>query len=382
MLTGFILGVVSLAATLLSVVQTALTIIFRREQHPFGSGRREDSRPADSLVSILKPICGLDDELEQNLLSFVSLRGLHYEVILSIEDRDDPALPIAAAAVRDHPDVFRVVVGGGAPHRGVHNRKVDRLISASRVASGEILFISDSNVRVEADDIRRTIDAFRDPRVGCASNLFVGSGANDVGAAVESLHLAAFVTPGCVLAATAGVPCVVGKSMAISRAALRAIGGFEAFRRVLAEDQAIGLAVRKAGFEVKLSSVVVRNVIVSRTLRRALDRQIRWNKIRYAFSRSLYAGEILLHPLPLAAIAILFGAPLLLFPTVLLARIAMAAIIGEATGARLRPWLMPLLDAMMFYAWFVPFFSNRVTWRGYTARIVRGTELLPVKAAA
>jgi ceramide glucosyltransferase len=196
------------------------------------------------------------------------------------------------------------------------------------------------------------------------------------------LHLAAFVTPGCALAAAASVPCVVGKSMAISRAALRAIGGFEAFRRVLAEDQAIGLAVKKAGYEVTLSPVVVRNVIVSRTLRRALERQIRWNKIRYAFSRTLYAAEILLQPLPLAAMAVLFGASPLLLTVVLLSRIATAAMIGEATEARVRPWLMPLLDAMMFLAWFVPFFSNRITWRGYTARIVKGTELVPAEAAA
>jgi ceramide glucosyltransferase len=382
MLTAIAFTIVSVASLILTSTQALITFLFRRRERPFEDGRPgAPSRPADSLVSILKPVCGLDDELEENLLSFVSLRGIQYEVIISIEDRNDPALPIAAAAVRDHPDVFRVVVGNGM-RDGVANRKVDRLISAARVARGEILFISDSNVRVQPEDIRKTIAAFENPRVGCVSNLFAGSGAQDLGASIESLHLAAFVTPGCALAAAASVPCVVGKSMAISRAALRAIGGFEAFRRVLAEDQAIGLAVKKAGYEVTLSPVVVRNVIVSRTLRRALERQIRWNKIRYAFSRTLYAAEILLQPLPLAAMAVLFGASPLLLTVVLLSRIATAAMIGEATEARVRPWLMPLLDAMMFLAWFVPFFSNRITWRGYTARIVKGTELVPAEAAA
>lgn len=92
--------------------------------------------------------------------------------------------------------------------------------------------------------------------------------------------------------AAIGVPCVVGTSMALTRHALDAIGGFERFRRVLAEDQAIALAVKAAGYEVVLSPVVVRNVVVHRSLRRAVDRQIRWNKIRYSFSHRLYACEI------------------------------------------------------------------------------------------
>lgn len=76
---------------------------------------------------------------------------------------------------------------------------------------------------------------------------------------------------------------------------------------VLAEDQAIGLAVREAGFAVVLSTLAVRNVIVHRTVRRALDRQIRWNKIRYSFSRSMYAAELLIHPLPFAILAAIVG---------------------------------------------------------------------------
>jgi ceramide glucosyltransferase len=151
------------------------------------------------------------------------------------------------------------------------NRKVERLVSAARIARGDHLLISDSNVRVRPDDVVRTIQRFENPGVGCVSNLFVASGAQNFGGVIESLHLLTFVAPGAALAAAAGVPCVVGKSMAISR---RAIGGFEAFRHVLAEDQAIGVATKNAGVEVVVSPVVVRNVVVRRTIRRALGRQI------------------------------------------------------------------------------------------------------------
>jgi ceramide glucosyltransferase len=381
MIVAAIFTVLSIIGALVTSIQTLLTVMFRRRPRPFAGGLHEQaSRPdaSSASVSILKPVCGLDDGLEQNLLSFLSLHDIRYEVILSIEDRDDPAMPIATAMVRDHPDVFRLVTGGGS-RRGVVNRKVERLIAAARVARGDIFLISDSNVRVDRDDVSDTISVFADKQIGCVSNLFIGDGARDLGATIETLHLMTFVAPGAVLAASAGVPCVVGKSMAISRRALNAIGGFEAFRHVLAEDQAIGLAVRAAGFEVGLSRVRVRNVIERRTIKRALDRQIRWNKIRYSFSRTLFSSELILNPLPLAIAAVIFGAPLALLAIIMLARIVQGLLLRDALDASLsvrQVCAIPLLDFVMFYAWFIPFFSNRITWRGYEARIERGTELV------
>lgn len=377
MIAETIFTLIAVVGTIITTAQAFLTAMIRRSGRPFAGGLREQAYPqADSFISILKPVCGLDDELEENLLSFVSLPGVDYEVILSVEDHADAALPVLKTAVRDHPDVFRLVIGGGGTRQGVVNRKVERLIAAARVARGDILLISDSNVRVQPDDVARTIAAFSDARVGCVSNLFTGANARTLGATVESLHLLSFVIGGTILASTAGIPCVVGKSMAISREALRSIGGFEAFRNILAEDQAIGLAVREAGYEVVVSPVAVRNVVVRRTIRRAVDRQVRWNKIRYAFSRSLYASEILLNPMPAAIAAAALGAPAALPLAVVLIRFAQVAILRRAMAAPAPLWAVPLLDALMLYAWFVPFFSNRVTWRGYEARITRNTELV------
>lgn len=378
MIATLVFGVLAVAGTLVTAIQALLVRRFRRTAVPFGAGL--PSRRADSFLSILKPVCGLDDELEENLVSFTRLRGVSYEVIISAEEWDDPALEVVRRVMQQHRFApFRIVVDGGS-RSGVVNRKVERLIAAAAVARGNVLLISDSNVRVEPDDVARTMAAFDDPRVGCVSNLFTGSGAESFGATIESLHLLSFVATGAVLAATAGVPCVVGKSMAITRQALDAIGGFARFRRVLAEDQAIGLAVREAGYEVVLSPVVVRNVVVQRSVKRAVDRQVRWNKIRYAFSHGVYAAELLLNPLMFALIATACAPALWAFPLcVMLARILQVSILARATNAPLR-WrqlaLTPMLDLLMLYAWCVPFFSNSITWRGYRARIGRDTEMI------
>jgi ceramide glucosyltransferase len=374
-----IFAVLALLATVITTVQALLVRRFRRAAHcPLPAAH-------SSFISILKPVCGLDDELEENLLSFVALEGIRYEVIVSAEEWDDPALEVVRRVLRRHPGApFRIVVDGGS-RQGVVNRKVERLVAAARAAAGEIFFISDSNMRVEPDDFAKTVALFRDERVGCVSNLFTGCGAKTLGATIESLHLLGFVVPGAVLAASAGIPCVVGKSMAISRRAHDSAGGFGRFVHVLAEDQALALAVKKAGFEVVLSPVVVRNVVVDRTVRRAVDRQARWNKIRYSFSRALYACELVTNPLPLALLAVLFAPnELALFPLLILAaRYLQLAMLNRATRAALT-WRQlaatPLLDLLMLYAWFIPFFSNEVTWRGYRARIGRGTEMRQVAA--
>jgi ceramide glucosyltransferase len=391
MFVTFVLSsIVAAAGAILTTLQALMTVVFRRKRRFFAEGLREQavssprSRPA---VSIIKPLCGLDDDLEANLESFALVRGVDFEVVLSVADPGDPAVAVARRVMSRHADARWKLVLGGDPRLERGNRKVARLIAAAAEARSDVLLISDSNVRVEPDDVARTVALFSDSRVGCVSNLFTGAGAQSLGAVIESLHLLSFVVAGNILAAVAGVPCVVGKSMAISRAALRAIGGFEAFAHVLAEDQAVGRAVRDAGYQVVLSPVVVRNVVVRRTLRRALGRQVRWNKMRYAFSHSLYAAELLLFPLPFAIVSGFLGAVIAgsavpfaaLVLLTLLLRVAQVAVIARATAAPLRArelCLVPLLDMLQFGAQFVPFVSNRVLWRGHTARIGRNTVML------
>jgi ceramide glucosyltransferase len=384
---AFAMTILSAIGILITSFQSILTAVFRRRARFFVGGLRSQagaapfSRPA---VSILKPLCGLEDDLEGNLESFARLTGIEYEVLLSVADPSDPAVAVVQRLIARFPRApFRLIIGGD-PRLESANRKVARLIAAAPYARGEILFISDANVRVEAGDVADTIAAFRDPRVGCVSNLFTGAGARSFGASMESLHLLSFVVPGNVLAAFASVPCVVGKSMAISRQALFAIGGFEAFAGVLAEDQAIAIAVRRAGYAIALSPLVVRNVVVKRSLHRALDRQIRWNKIRFAFSKTMYSAEFLLNPLPFAILAVIFGAPLSIALLIAVTRIAQVALLAVSTAAPVRPRelaLVPLLDLMQFSAQFVPYLDDHVTWRGYTARLGPNTVLLDVAAA-
>ncbi len=393
--------VLAAAGGLMTTFQAALVLRFLGRKRPFAPGPRERAasafRPGDSTatprVSILKPLSGLEDGLEQNLASFAGLTGVPYEVILSAARADDPAVAVARKVMRRFAAApFRLVVGGGTGIR-LANPKVDRLVAASREARGEILYVSDSNVRVHASDVGRIVAAFDRPDVGCVSSLFTGATSRSFGAVIESLHLLTFVLPGAVLAEFGGVPCVVGKSMALSRRALEAIGGFAAFVDVLAEDQAIGCAVRDAGLKVVLSPVVVRNVTTDRPLSRALDRQIRWGKIRFSFSKLTYTGELLLNPFPIALLACAAAALLaprallvsgLLAGALLLLRLAQGFALARAAHADQSPWqllLVPVKDVLQLATQAMPYLSKEVDWQGHRARLGPGTLLLPSRHA-
>jgi ceramide glucosyltransferase len=181
--------------------------------------------------------------------------------------------------------------------------------------------------------------------------------------------------------------------MALSRRALEAIGGFAAFVDVLAEDQAIGCAVRDAGLKVALSPVVVRNVSTHRPLERALARQVRWGKIRFAFSKLTYTGELLLNPFPVALLACAAAAllaPRVLTPAALLAgalfflRLLQGFALAQATHAdhsALQLLLLPVKDVLQLFTQVTPYFSKEVDWQGHRARLGPGTLLLPSRHA-
>src|SRR5689334_19731959 len=99
-------------------------------------------------ISILKPLCGVDDRLVQNLESFGALSYPHYEVLLGLERLDDPAYPIACRVAARWPERMRIVLQHGAP--GL-NPKVNQLITLARSARHDVLVVSDSNVAVEPE---------------------------------------------------------------------------------------------------------------------------------------------------------------------------------------------------------------------------------------
>ena len=361
------------AGLLLAVVQaTALRLHLRK---------RAPEPRSFPFVSVLKPLCGVDDELWSNLRSFSRLRYPLYEILLGVKDTRDPAYALALQAARRWPGLVRVVVQRGAP--GL-NPKVNQLITLAAAARGALLVVSDSNVRVSRDYLRGIAAAFEDREVALVTHPVAGIGERSLGALLDNLALCGSVAAGVVSAKRlARKDLVVGKSMALRRCDLRAMGGFERLKDVLAEDFLTGrIVTRELGKKVVLSSQPVFNVCRSQCVMAFFSRYQRWSVMqRKAAGNAAYAAQILLNPVALAAAALLVS-PGRTTALGFCITAVLRACLHESSARALRvrgfsAWclLVPLGDLIVGCAWATGFVRNEITWRGNRLAVGEDTRL-------
>ncbi len=78
--------------------------------------RRRPRLPADApAVSLVRPLCGIDNFLEETLRSSFELDYPRYEIIFCVALAPDPVMPLLRRIMADHPHVAaRILVGAGA----------------------------------------------------------------------------------------------------------------------------------------------------------------------------------------------------------------------------------------------------------------------------
>lgn len=331
-------------------------------------------------VTIYKPLKGCDEGLEENLRTFFQLDYPQYQLLFGVADHDDPAIPIVRRLLAEFPERdARLVVGN--PTFGL-NPKVENLAAMEPYRRHHVILISDSNVRARPEYLRETACYLADPRVGLVTNLFAGTDEQQLGATLENLQLNGFVAGGVAMASLVGATCVVGKSMLMPVRVLDEIGGLAAVRNLLAEDQVIGVKVRKAGYRIRLSHHVIENVNRDRDLSWFLNRHSRWFKIRARMAPGPYLLE------PTASLGtvglvwalsgdtgIAWGGLLLLFGLGM-ARDTIQSKRLRGTFPRWRHVLLsPVKDLFLLPLWFDALVNRRVNWRGNRLLVGRLTRL-------
>ncbi len=330
-------------------------------------------------VSVLKPLCGVDDDLEAHLSTFFNQTHPDYELVFGVEGEDDPALDVVRRLRARYPAVpCRVLVHDGG--RAL-NPKVSNLTAMLEAGSHDVVVISDSNVAAPPNYVESMAASLTEDGVGLVTSLFVGYGERDVGAALENLHLNGVVTGSVAASSLAGPETVVvGKSMMFRRSVLDGLGGLTSVATVLAEDYVIGRMFQAAGFRVAVNEVVLRTTSRRRTVRSFLQRQARWNLIRSRVKPLFYALEPLTNPIAVALLAVGLGAaagPALLWAIALSVGrdgLQHAWLRGPQGLAQALP-LAPLKDLMMIGVWATAPFMKHVTWRGRAYRVSAGTRL-------
>ena len=107
------------------------------------------------LVTVLKPLHGLEPQLERNLESFFQQNYPRFELIFGARSASDPALQIVAALQRKYPQVNSSIVLSGEP--AYPNAKVFSLEKMLARASSPYLVITDSDVCVNPNCLHDVI---------------------------------------------------------------------------------------------------------------------------------------------------------------------------------------------------------------------------------
>lgn len=369
-LVGEVAAIAFLAAT---VAGTVYVLIVARLVRAFAARPcpRAAQRPP---VTILKPLCGDEPGLYENLRSFCIQDYPMMQVVFGVREHDDPAVKVVHRLMRDLPNADLILVmdrrGDGA------NRKVANLINMTFAIRHPVIVIADSDMRVGPDYLASVVAPLADPRVGLVTCPYV---ARPAGAGLwERLGIMAInygFLPSVLAALRLGRPAAsLGATMALRAETLSKIGDFAALKDQLADDHALGVAVARLGLTVELSRYVVETSVTERSLAELYRHEVRWSRTIASITPWAFAASAVRHPLAHAVVAMaLTGfrpAAVALAAAALAAQAGLAHVVDRSFGLPATPaLLLPFRDILSIGILIAAFSGNEVTWRGRRLRV-------------
>lgn len=333
-------------------------------------------------VSILKPLKGIDPENWESFCSHCEQDYPEFELIFGVSDPNDPAIELVRKLQAQYPNRrielidCRKILGA--------NVKVSNLAQMLPAARHDILLVSDSDIRVPRDYLRRVVPPLAGEgaratqghatQVGLVTCLYRGIAAKALGSRLEALGISMDFVPGVLSARLleGGIRFAFGSTMVFRKADLKAIGGFEVLLDYLADDYELGRRISARGKRVELSDVTVETFLPAYSFRQFVDHQLRWARtIRHARPWG-YLGTGLTFGLPWSIAMLLAsrGAPWAwaLALTSLAARVGVGlatslAVLDDRQALR-NVFLLPLRDLIAPLVWATSFAGHRIYWRG------------------
>ena len=328
--------------------------------------RKQKANPRPEPITLLKPLHGAEPRLAECLASFCAQDYPGpIQIIFGLQDGDDPALPIARSLQEKFPALDIAVAADGSAHGA--NAKISNLINMSAAAKHDILIAVDSDIVAPPDYLEQVVALLQKPGAGAVSVLYYGESAGPVWSRLAATWINTHFLPSVMVGTALGLakPCF-GSTIALNRGALERIGGFEAFASQLADDYAIGAAVRKAGFSVGIGPAAVGHVCHEESLADLLRHQLRWARTIRSIDMPGYLGSFIAHPLGLALLGVAAGST----SCVALALMAIGLRVGLYKAversfelSRQAYWMSPITDLLAFGVFVWSFFGTSVTWK-------------------
>ena len=345
-----------------SLLSIAAAVLYLRV-HP---AKLQQAEP----VSILKPLSGLDLDLESNLRTFFEQDYPAFEILFAVREAGDPAVGVVEKLRREHPGVAsRLLVTGEAPYPNAKVYSLEHMLAA---AANDLVVMSDSDIRVSPNLLSTLAAEFQDPHLGVATCPYRAMPGSSFWSRLEATGMNTDFLAGILVARMMeGMRFAVGPTIAARRRVLQEMGGLDRLKDYLAEDFVMGKFAAEAGHGVILSSYVIEHHIGEATLRQNAEHRLRWARSTRRSRPLGYLGQLFTMPLPLALITcIVQPAWWPVLPATLVVRALAAYVVsGRVLRARLNWLLLPVEDLVAFAFWLAGFFGNTIVWRGRRYRL-------------
>jgi ceramide glucosyltransferase len=350
-------------------------------------------------ISLFKPLHGDEVGLEANLRTFFEQDYLLHvaqaggatvengvsrvEVLFCARNAADEGLEIARRVAAEYPAITARFVTSGEPWAA--NAKVCSLVEMAKAATHDLWVISDSDVRVTPDYLRRVVLPFEDERVGCATCLYRGVVLKGgLWSQLEAVGMTIEMSSGiCADSLVEPVRFALGPTMVTRRARVDEVGGFESMAEYCADDFVLGNWIAKNGYKVVLSGHAIDHMVLQADFVDSMKHQVRWMKST-RFSRPKgHFGTSLTFGVPFGVMAwagaLMLGMPVLGWCALLgsvLGRSVQAWVVGTYVVRERRIWaamvLFPVRDLIGPLIWALSYASNRIQWRGEVYELVDG----------
>ncbi|HEX7931530.1 MAG TPA: bacteriohopanetetrol glucosamine biosynthesis glycosyltransferase HpnI [Paraburkholderia sp.] len=325
-------------------------------------------------VTIVKPLHGNEWALLANLSSFCKQNYAGpVQFLFGVHDSADPALQAVDELRRLFPEADITVVADARLYGP--NRKISNIINMLPRARHDVLVFADSDVSVGPDYLRHVVGELAQPGVGLVTCVYRGQPDPGFWPRLSAKATNYQFLPGVVtgLALRLARPCF-GQSIAMRRSTLDKIGGFMPFVHHLAEDHAIGEAVRALGETVAIPPFAITHACVETSAKRLFAHELRWSRTIRRIDPLGHLGSALMHPLAFALLAVTLSGGAwwtwLVAALAICARFALKLLADRALQQRRGGlWLLPFWDIVSFAIFIASFRSSRVIWRGFSFKV-------------
>lgn len=322
-------------------------------------------------VSIIRPLCGLDNFCHETLESTFCLNYPSYEIIFCVARSNDPVVPLVQHLIAKHPSrPARLIVGD---EQVSANPKLNNCVRGWDAAAYDWIILADANVLMPGDYIQRLLSSWR-PRTGLVCSMPLGSRPQNLWAEIECAFLNSFEARWQYCAEAMGWGFAQGKSMLWWRGVMDKGGGIRALAAEIIEDAAATKLVRAQGLSVNLViGGPFEQPLGKRGAAEVWLRQARWARTRRKTFPLFYAPEIFagatLPGLAAAFAAVHFGvSAVAALVCVLLAWYLPELLFAKALKWHLS-WRSPLVlilrDLMLPVIYIDAWITDDFVWRGH-----------------